>query len=111
MDWRFAPKWDLYCGLMFNQVDGRLGFGFLQHSNIDPTVGVRFHCLMTEAGIMSCPKALSATPARFRHVVQFNEGFGDSSINVWVQQVDCELFRGLVGANCTIGRSRAPDRA
>jgi hypothetical protein len=26
----------------FNQVDGGLGFGFFQHSNIDPTVGVRF---------------------------------------------------------------------
>jgi hypothetical protein len=25
---------------MFNQVHGGLGFGFLQHSNIDPTVGV-----------------------------------------------------------------------
>ena len=40
--WRFAPKWDLYFGMMFNQVHGGLGFGFLQHSNIDPTVGVRF---------------------------------------------------------------------
>jgi predicted porin len=42
VDWRFAPKWDLYFGMMFNQVHGGLGFGFLQHSNIDPTVGVRF---------------------------------------------------------------------
>jgi hypothetical protein len=105
---RFALKWDLYCGLTFNQVHGGLGFGFLQHSNIDPTV---FRCLMTEATIMSCPKALSATPARFRNVVQFNEGFGNSAINVWVQQVDCELFRGLAGADCTIGRSHAPHGA
>jgi len=37
-----APKWDAYFGLMFNQVNGGLAFGFLQHSNIDPTVGVRF---------------------------------------------------------------------
>jgi hypothetical protein len=28
--------------MMFNQVHGGLGFGFLQHSNIDPTVGLRF---------------------------------------------------------------------
>jgi predicted porin len=42
VDWRFAPKWDLYFGMMFNQVHGGLGFGFLQHSNIDPTVGLRF---------------------------------------------------------------------
>jgi predicted porin len=42
VDWRFAPKWDLYFGMMFNQVHGGLGFGFFQHSNIDPTVGVRF---------------------------------------------------------------------
>jgi len=42
VDWRFAPKWDLYFGVMFNQVDGGLAFGFLQHNNIDPTVGLRF---------------------------------------------------------------------
>jgi len=42
VDWRLAPKWDAYFGLMFNQVNGGLAFGFLQHSNIDPTVGVRF---------------------------------------------------------------------
>jgi len=36
-----APKWDLYFGMMFNQVHGGLGFGFFEHSNIDPTVGVR----------------------------------------------------------------------
>src|SRR6266446_4107022 len=42
VDWRFAPKWDLYFGMMFNQVHGGLGFGFFQHSNIDPTAGLRF---------------------------------------------------------------------
>jgi hypothetical protein len=41
-DWRFAPKWDLYCRLMFNQVHGGLRFGLLQHSNIDTTLGARF---------------------------------------------------------------------
>ena len=42
VDWRFAPKWDAYFGLMFNQVNDGLAFGFLQRSNIDPTAGVRF---------------------------------------------------------------------
>jgi hypothetical protein len=42
VDWRFAPKWDLYFGAMFNQVNGGLAFGFFQHSNVDPTVGLRF---------------------------------------------------------------------
>ena len=42
VDWRFAPKWDAYFGLMYNQVNGGLALGFLQHNNIDPTVSVRF---------------------------------------------------------------------
>jgi predicted porin len=42
VDWRFAPKWDLYSGIMFTQVNGGLAFGFLQRNNIDPTVGLRF---------------------------------------------------------------------
>ena len=40
--WRFAPKWDVYFGAMFSQVNGGLAFGFLQNNNIDPTVGLRF---------------------------------------------------------------------
>jgi hypothetical protein len=40
--WRFAPKWDLYFGAMFSQVNGGLAFGFLDRNNIDPTVGLRF---------------------------------------------------------------------
>jgi predicted porin len=42
VDWRFAPKWDIYFGVMFTQVNDGLAFGFLQRSNVDPTVGVRF---------------------------------------------------------------------
>ena len=42
IDWRFAPKWDLYAGIMFTQVNGGLANGHLQRNNIDPTVGVRF---------------------------------------------------------------------
>ncbi len=38
-------------------------------------------------------------------------GFRYSAINAWVQDVDCELFHCLPGADRTIGRSRAPDRA
>jgi hypothetical protein len=38
-------------------------------------------------------------------------GFRYSAINVWVQDVDWELFHCLPGADRTIGRSRAPDRA
>jgi predicted porin len=41
IDWKFAPKWDLYAGAMFSQVNGGLAFGFLQRNNIDPTVGLR----------------------------------------------------------------------
>jgi hypothetical protein len=42
VDWRFAPKWDLYSGIMFTQVNGGLAFGFLQRNSIAPTVGLRF---------------------------------------------------------------------
>jgi predicted porin len=42
VDWRFAPKWDLYSGIMFTQVNGGLASGFLQRNNIAPTVGLRF---------------------------------------------------------------------
>jgi predicted porin len=42
LDWRFAPKWDLYVGFMFSQVNGGLAFGFFQRNNIDPTAGLRF---------------------------------------------------------------------
>jgi predicted porin len=42
VDWRFAPKWDVYLGFMFSQVNNGLAFGFLQRNNIDPTVGLRF---------------------------------------------------------------------
>jgi predicted porin len=42
IDWRFAPKWDLYLGVMFSQVSGGLSNAFLKHNNIDPTAGLRF---------------------------------------------------------------------
>jgi predicted porin len=42
VDWRFAPKWDVYAGTMFSQVNGGFAFGFLKRSNVDPTIGLRF---------------------------------------------------------------------
>jgi predicted porin len=41
VDWKFAPRWDLYAGFMFSQVNGGLANGFLQRNNVDPTVGLR----------------------------------------------------------------------
>jgi len=42
IDWQFAPKWDLYAGLMFSKVNSGLANGYLERNNIDPTVGLRF---------------------------------------------------------------------
>src|SRR5215471_3070267 len=42
VDWKFAEKFDAYAGVMYSQVRGGQASGFLQHSNIDPTAGVRF---------------------------------------------------------------------
>jgi predicted porin len=42
VDWRFAPKWDAYFGMMFSQVNAGLSNGYLARNNIDPTAGVRF---------------------------------------------------------------------
>jgi hypothetical protein len=42
IDWRFAPKWDAYFGMMFSQVNAGLSNGYLARNNFDPTAGVRF---------------------------------------------------------------------
>jgi predicted porin len=42
IDWRFAPKWDTYVGMMFSEMKGGLANGFLARNNLDPTAGVRF---------------------------------------------------------------------
>ena len=39
---KFAPKWDVYAGFMFSQVNGGFANGYLQRNDIDPTVGLRF---------------------------------------------------------------------
>ena len=42
IDWRFAPKWDTYFGIMYSNVNGGLSNGYLVRNNLDPTVGLRF---------------------------------------------------------------------
>jgi predicted porin len=42
VDWQFAKKFDLYGGMMYTQIFGGLGNGFLNRTNVDPTVGLRF---------------------------------------------------------------------
>jgi predicted porin len=42
VDYKFAKRFDAYAGLMWSQVSNGLSNGFLQRSNIDPTVGLRF---------------------------------------------------------------------
>jgi hypothetical protein len=42
IDWKFAPKWDVYAGFMFSQVSGGLFNGYLRRNNIDPSAGLRF---------------------------------------------------------------------
>jgi len=49
IDWRFAPKWDAYFGMMFSQVNGGqyngnggpTGTSYWARNNLDPTVGLR----------------------------------------------------------------------
>ena len=41
IDWLFAPKWDLYLGIMSTQVNGGPANGYLQRSNIATTAGLR----------------------------------------------------------------------
>jgi hypothetical protein len=35
-------KFDAYAGLMYTQIFGGLANGFLNRTNVDPTVGLRF---------------------------------------------------------------------
>jgi hypothetical protein len=42
VDWLFAPKWDVYLGIMSTQVNGGLANGYLQRNNIATTAGLRF---------------------------------------------------------------------
>ena len=42
IDWQFAPKWDLYSGMMFSKVNGGMANGFLERDNLATTAGLRF---------------------------------------------------------------------
>jgi len=42
VDWRFAPKFDVYAGAMFSEVNNGLANGYLHHTSIDPMAGLRF---------------------------------------------------------------------
>jgi predicted porin len=42
VDWKVYAKFDVYAGLMFSEMNNGLANGFLNHTNIDPTAGVRF---------------------------------------------------------------------
>ena len=41
LDWKPMKRLDIYAGLMYSEVNGGLASGFLNTSNIDPTVGLR----------------------------------------------------------------------
>jgi predicted porin len=42
VDWKFAPKWDVYIGLMRSQYNGGLANAFIENNNIATTAGLRF---------------------------------------------------------------------
>ena len=42
LDYRFTKRFDAYCGAMWSAVSKGLSNGYLNTSNVDPTVGVRF---------------------------------------------------------------------
>lgn len=41
-DYTFAPKFDVYAGLMFSEVNNGLSNGYLNHTSVDPMAGLRF---------------------------------------------------------------------
>ena len=41
IDWQFAPKWDVYLGVMSTSDNGGLANGFLERNNIATTAGLR----------------------------------------------------------------------
>jgi hypothetical protein len=42
IDWLFAPKWDVYLGIMSTKDNGGFATGFLERNNIATTAGLRF---------------------------------------------------------------------
>jgi hypothetical protein len=42
IDWKFAPKWDVYFGVGYAALSGGLNSGYLASSNLNTTAGLRF---------------------------------------------------------------------
>ena len=42
IDWKFAPKWDVYIGSFWTQFNGGLSNSFFVNNNISTTAGLRF---------------------------------------------------------------------
>jgi predicted porin len=42
IDWKFAPKWDVYVGLMHSEFNGGLSNSFFVNNNLACTTGLRF---------------------------------------------------------------------
>jgi predicted porin len=42
LDWKFAPKWDTYIGVLYSRLNGGLDSGFLAKDNVSTTAGLRF---------------------------------------------------------------------
>jgi predicted porin len=42
LDWKFAPKWDTYIGVLYSKLNGGMDSGFLANSNVSTTAGLRF---------------------------------------------------------------------
>jgi predicted porin len=42
VDWKFAPKWDVYIGVMRSQYNGGLANAFIENNNVATTAGLRF---------------------------------------------------------------------
>jgi predicted porin len=41
-DWKFAPKWDTYIGVLYNRDSGGDNSGYLQQQTVSTTAGLRF---------------------------------------------------------------------
>jgi hypothetical protein len=41
IDWKFAPKWDVYTGLMWTEFNGGLSNSFFVNNNVAWTTGLR----------------------------------------------------------------------
>jgi predicted porin len=42
VDWKFAPKWDTYLGVLYSKLNGGFDSGFVAKDNVATTAGIRF---------------------------------------------------------------------